>query len=80
MDTMFYTFHTDLVESQFPFWDTGKAWYWRFLATWSGPGVFQIPIPDVIPNKTAKFFGKLCSYASTGSANVHLVQLFANGS
>lgn len=78
-DALLYTFHNDLVESQFPFWDTGKGWYWRWLATWSGPGVFQIPISDLIPNKTAKFYGKLSSYASTSSSNVHLLKLFANG-
>ena len=28
-----YLSFNDLVQSQFPFWDTGKAWYWRFLAS-----------------------------------------------
>lgn len=78
MDVLFYTFHPDLVESQFPLWDTGKAWYWKFLANWSGPGIFTIPTTDVVPNKKAKFYGKLSSFGSTGSSNVHLLQLFIN--
>ncbi|OGU61102.1 MAG: hypothetical protein A2315_02935 [Ignavibacteria bacterium RIFOXYB2_FULL_35_12] len=77
-DALHYTFHSDLVESQFPFWDTGKGWYWRFLANWSGPGIFTIPITDVILNKTAKFFGKLSSFGSTSSSKVHLLQLLIN--
>ena len=32
-----------------------------------------------MPNKTAKFFGKLSSFASSGSSNVHLLQFYANG-
>ena len=72
MDALFYTFHSDLVQSQFPFWDTGKGWYWRFLATWSGPGNFTFNMSDIVPNKTAKFYGKLSSRGSTGSTNVHL--------
>jgi hypothetical protein len=78
MDILFNTFHSDLVESQFPFWDTGKAWYWRFLANWSGPGIFTIPITDLLLNKNAKFYVKLSSFGSTGSSNVHLLQLFMN--
>ena len=66
MDALFYTFHSDLVESQFPFWDTGKGWYWRWLANWSGPGNFTIPVTDLISNKLAKFYGKLSSWGSTG--------------
>lgn len=77
-DVMFYTFHNDLVESQFPFWDTGKGWYWRWLAVWSGPGNFSIPASEIIPNKTARFYGKLSSYASSAFQNSHLIQFFIN--
>ncbi len=77
-DALHYTFHSDLVESQFPFWDTGKAWYWKWLAIWSGPGTFTIPTTDIVRNKIAKFYGKLSSFGSTGSSNVHLLQLFMN--
>lgn len=80
MDALFYTFHNDLVESQFPFWDTGKGWYWRFLATWSGPGNYTFPMTDIVPNKTARFLAKLTSRGSTGSINVHLLKLLLNNS
>ena len=78
MDVLFYTFHNDLVESQFPFWDTGKGWYWRWLAPWATPSSFTISASDIIPDKNAKFYGKLQSYSSTGSSNVHLIKLLIN--
>ncbi len=79
MDALFYTFHNDLVESQFPFWDTGKGWYQQWLATWATPVNFTISAADIVPNKTAKFYGKIVSRASSGSTNVHRVKLLING-
>lgn len=79
MDALMYTFHNDLVESQFPFWDTGKGWYWMWLATWATPRSFTISVSDLIANKTAKFFGKVVSRGSSGSTNVHLTKLLING-
>lgn len=78
MDALFYTFHNDLVESQFPFWDTGKGWYWMWLATWATPRVFTIPVSDLVANKTANFYGKVVSRGSTGSTNVHVTKLLIN--
>ena len=78
MDALFYTFHSDLVESQFPFWDTGKGWYWRFLAIWSGPGNYTFNMADVIPNKSARFLAKLTSRGSTAASNVHLLKMLLN--
>ncbi len=78
MDALFYTFHDDLVESQFPFWDTGKGWYWQWLATWATPINFTIATSDITPNKTAKFYGKVVSRGSNGSTNVHLTKLLIN--
>lgn len=78
MDALFYTFHNDLVESQFPFWDTGKGWYWMWLATWASNRAFSIPAVDIVPNKTARFYAKLTSRGSTSSTGVHLIKLFLN--
>lgn len=78
MDALFYTFHNDLVESQFPFWDTGKGWYWRWLASWASPANFTITASDVVPGMTAKFYCKITSRGSTGSINVHLIKMFMN--
>ena len=77
MDALFYTFSSDLVADQFPFWETSKGWYWNWVATWSQPTV-TIPASDIIPNKTAKFFAKVASRSSTGSTNVHLLKLLLN--
>lgn len=78
MDALFYTFHNDLVESQFPFWDTGKGWYWRWLATWANNATFTFPATDIVPNKSAKFYCKITSRGSLFSANVHLIKMFVN--
>lgn len=79
MDALFYTFHNDLVESQFPFWDTGKGWYQQWLATWATPVNYTISLADKVPNKIAKFYAKIVSRASSGSTNVHRVKLLING-
>lgn len=78
MDALFYTFHSDIVESQFPFWDTGKGWYWRWLATWSGQVNHSFSASDVVTNKTARFFGKLSSWSSNRSTNSHITKLLLN--
>lgn len=78
MDALFYTFHNDLVESQFPFWDTGKGWYWMWLAIWASNRAFTIPAVDIVPNKTARFYAKLTSRGSTRSTGVHLIKLLLN--
>lgn len=78
MDALFYTFHNDLVESQFPYWDTGKGWYWMWLAIWASNRPFTIPMSDIVSNKQAKFYAKLTSRGSTQATNVHLVKLLIN--
>lgn len=78
MDALFYTFHENDVENHFPFWNTGKGWYWRWLATWANNATFTISATDIVPNKTAKFYCKLTSRGSSTSTNVHLIKMLMN--
>lgn len=76
-DVLFYTFHDDLVTSQLPFWNAGKGWYWKWLASWSQPS-FNFNANEIVQDKMAKFSSKLSSWGSSGSLNVHSLKFLVN--
>jgi hypothetical protein len=65
-----------LVRRQLPEWIENETWMWRT----QGVGNLDLPfqVVDLVPNKTAKAFIKLQSYASNITKNAHKVGLRIN--
>ena len=70
-DALYYTFHSNIVQSQLPFWDTGKGWYWDWLANWRRQLNIKFNVKDLYENADVRFYGKIMSFGSDVALEAH---------
>lgn len=78
-DALFYTFHQSLVNSQLPFWDTGKAWYWNWLANWRSQLNVEFFTKNLSTEGNVYFYSKIMSFGSNIRENTHKYAIEFNG-